>query len=257
MTVGSRVHWNPEQYLRFGEPRLRPALDLLARVPTTEAADVVDLGCGSGPLFPALRSYFPGARLTGVDSSSVMLAEAKGADRLVVADIGGWEEPADVIYSNSALHWVPDHEALFPRLVAAVRPAGVLAVQMPVNHDRPTHGLIEEVVRNGPWAEILEPILASRADPVHPLEFYLDVLAGEARWVEAWDTDYLHVLAGENPVAEWTRGAALRPYLTALEPGEADEFFRRYRSLIAAAYPRQPDGSTRLRFRRRFILAGR
>lgn len=257
MTEGQRVAWDPGQYRRFREARLRPALDLLDRVVIDRAEDVVDLGCGAGIMFPSLRARFPLARLTGVDSSPEMLAEAEGADRLVQADIGEWAawESADIIYSNAALHWVPDHHTLFARLIGSLRPGGVLAVQMPSNHDRPTHTLIAEVAREGAWSERLEPVLASRADPVHPLEFYLDALAGQVRSVDAWETDYLHVLTGVDPVAEWTKGAALRPYLAELSAGEADEFLQRYRQRIAEAYPRRSDGTTRLRFRRMFLVA--
>lgn len=252
-----RVPWDPAQYQRFSVARLRPALDLLARVATDQVEDVVDLGCGTGVMFPALRARFPHARLTGVDSSPEMLAGAEGADRLVRADIAQWAEAADVIYSNSALHWVPDHRALFRRLITSVRPGGVLAVQMPANHDRPTHRLIEEVAREGPWAGRLEPVLRARARPVHEPEVYLEILSDQAESVDAWETDYLHLLTGDDPVAQWTRGAALRPYLAALSAEEAEEFFHRYRERIAAVYPRRPDGNTWLRFRRLFVVAHR
>ncbi len=251
--------WNPTTYARFGLPRQRAALELLARVPLTTAATVVDLGCGAGVMFGALRDRFPTARLVGVDSSESMLAEARGADEVVLADAAAWtpEEPVDLVYSNAALHWLDDHHELFPRLVQNVRPGGVLAVQMPRNHDRPSHRLIAEVVRAGGWRERLEPILRPREYPVHAPEVYYDILHRHVTELDLWEVDYLHRLEGFNPVAEWTRGSALRPFLAALPPDEAAEFYDAYQRRIATAYPAQADGNTLLPFRRLFFVATR
>jgi trans-aconitate 2-methyltransferase len=251
--------WDPTTYEHFSSPRLRPALELLARVPLDTAATVVDLGCGTGVMFEALRQRFPAARLVGVDSSEAMLAKAHGADELVFADAAEWapEHPVDLLYSNAALHWLDNHRERFPRLVERVRTGGVLAVQMPRNHDRPSHRLIADVIRNGDWRDRLEPILRSREYPVHSPQEYYDILHRYVTTIDLWEVDYIHRLEGVNPVAEWTKGSALRPFLTALPPEEADEFFDAYQRQIAVAYPVQADGSTLLSFRRLFFTATR
>src|SRR5262245_48670549 len=113
--------WDPAQYLSFGDHRLRPAIDLLQRVPLERPARVVDLGCGAGNVTAVLRRRWPEARITGVDSSPAMLDRARGSDPAVdwqLGDLRDWrpEQPVDVIYSNAALHWLGDHAAVFPRL---------------------------------------------------------------------------------------------------------------------------------------------
>ena len=72
--------------------------------------------------------------------------------------------------------------------------------------------------------------------------------------LDIWETTYLHVLEGDNPVVEWTKGTALRPYLDALAEPERTDFLAAYATRIAAAYPKQPDGRTLLPFKRIFIV---
>ncbi len=251
--------WDVAQYERFAAPRLRPALELLARVPLRSASTVVDLGCGTGAMFEALRARFPAARLIGVDSSPEMLARAVGADDLVVADAATWAPPpgTDLLYSNAALHWVDDHARLFPRLIDALAPGGVLAVQMPRNHDRPSHRLIADTVRSGPWRARLEPVLAPREWPVDDPTAYWDVLSGLVRTLDLWEVDYHLPLHGPDAVAEWTRGTALRPFLSALDEEEAAAFYEAYRARVGDAYPQRGDGTCVLAFRRLFFVATR
>lgn len=251
--------WDVAQYERFAEPRLRPALELLARVPLQSASMVVDLGCGTGAMLKPLRARFPAARLIGVDSSPEMLARAVDADDLVVADAATWTPPpgTDLLYSNAALHWVDDHARLFPRLIDALAPGGVLAVQMPRNHDRPSHRLIADTVRSGPWRARLEPVLASREWPVDDPTEYWDLMSGLVSSLDLWEVDYLQPLHGRDAVAEWTRGTALRPFLSALDDEEAEAFYEAYRARVGDAYPRRADGTTLLAFRRLFFVAMR
>ncbi len=67
----------------------------------------------------------------------------------------------------------------------------------------------------------------------------------------------MHVLEGEDPVAEWTQGTILRPLLDNLGPEEAKEFLAQYSARVRKDYPKQPDGKTLLPFRRLFIMAVR
>ena len=164
-------------------------------------------------------------------------------------------EPLDVLFSNAALHWLDGHGALFPRLLAMVAPGGALAVQMPRNHAAASHRLMAEAAEAGPWRRLLTPPAAR--SPVFEPSFYYDLLAPLAASLDIWETEYLHVLEGDNPVAAWTMGTALRPLLAALEGRDdwRDGFLAEYRRRIAAAYPPRPDGKTLLPFRRLFLLA--
>ncbi|MCH7957955.1 MAG: trans-aconitate 2-methyltransferase, partial [Proteobacteria bacterium] len=154
---------------------------------------------------------------------------------------------------NAALHWLDGHEALFPRLAGGLRPGGVLAVQMPRNYAEPSHTCMAEAAEAGPWRARLDAVLRLR--PVASPEAYYDMLAPLARTLDIWETVYTHVLEGENPVVEWTRGSALKPLLDALEDDERPAFLAQYTTRIRAAYPRRGDGTTLFPFRRLFIVA--
>jgi trans-aconitate 2-methyltransferase len=252
--------WDPVKYLEFAGPRLRPALDLLQRVPLASPGVVYDLGAGAGNVTRILCERWPAAAVTGVDGSASMLAAARAAApaaTFVEADIGAWRapRPADLLFSNATLHWLDDHARLFPRLIAELNPGGVLAVQMPRNHGAPSHTEIVAAARAGPWRERLAAALRPR--PVPEPAVYHDLLQPHVSRLDIWETEYLHVLDGDNPVVEWVRGSALKPLLDALEEPERSGFLAEYAARIARAYPRRPDGRTLLPFRRLFIVAVR
>ncbi len=252
--------WDPQQYLRFAEYRTRPAVDLLARIGVADPGRVYDLGCGPGNATKLLRERWPRARITGIDSSEQMLERARTALREVSwvrADIASWrpEAPADVIFSNAALHWLGGHDRLFPDLARSLAPGGVLAVQMPTSFHDPWHVLMEQAVRESPHRAGLEPLLLHA--PVGAPSFYYDHLSSLCRSVDIWTTEYVHVLEGDDPVKEWAKGSSLKPLLDALPAAEREGFEARYAQLVAAAYPRRPDGRTLFAFHRLFIVATR
>lgn len=250
--------WDPAQYLRFADHRLRPAIDLLNRIDVANPAHIYDLGAGTGNVTRLLKSRWPEARVTGVDESEEMLAKARQALPDLAwqrGDLASWRPPApaEVIYSNAALHWVDHHDRIFPLLFSAVAPGGVLAVQMPNNFSAPSHTAIAEAAGRGPWARKLEPLL--RPPPVHDPAFYFGLLTPLAANLDIWQTEYIHSLEGENPVKEWTKGTWLKPLLDALEEPERSGFEASYAALVSQAYPRRRDGKTLLPFRRLFIVA--
>jgi trans-aconitate 2-methyltransferase len=253
------MSWDPQQYARFAGQRLRPALDLIARIPLASPRKVVDLGCGTGNVTRILRSRWPGAEITGVDGSPQMLAEAMRAGEADIAwqqaDLAAWNPAAkhDLVFSNAALHWLDDHAALFAKLGRAIAAGGVLAVQMPRNFAAPSHTLMHDLAASPPWRDALAGLL--RPLPVLAPEAYYRLLAPHARTLDIWETEYLQILEGENPVAEWTKGTWLAPLLAALSPDARAAFEAEYRLRVAAAYPRQPDGKTLFPFRRLFIVA--
>ena len=254
------LSWEPERYLTFGDQRTRPARDLLARVPLGRPTRVADLGCGPGNSTALLAERCPEAEIIGVDNSPEMLAKARATGVRAIwveADIAGWapDRPFDLIYSNAALHWLGDHLILLPRLMGQLCPAGALAVQMPRNFAAPSHVLLRETAASGPWADRLAGILDR--GPVAPPERYYDLLAPLAQALDIWETEYLHVLEGDDPVLNWTRGTALRPLTQALDPEQFAAFEAAYAARLRAAYPRRADGRTLFPFRRLFIVAQR
>lgn len=250
--------WDPSQYLKFIDHRLRPALDLLARIDAPAPRTVFDLGCGPGNVTALLAVRWPDARITGVDGSAAMLARAR-ADHPGLAwqqaDLAAWEPagPVDLLYSNAALHWLDDHERLFPRLMGFVAHGGVLAVQMPRNFREPSHTAMAESAAAGPWRAKLAG--AMRVFPMPDVGAYYDWLAPLARRLEVWETVYYQVLEGDDPVAEWTKGSSLKPLLDALDEGERAAFFADYAARCRKAYPKRSDGRTLFPFRRLFVVA--
>jgi trans-aconitate 2-methyltransferase len=254
--------WDPGQYLKFADHRLRPAIDLLNRIDLDAPARVFDLGCGAGNVTRLIAGRWPGAAVTGIDGSADMLAKARAGEggaaiQWVQGDLGRWlpDAPAALLYSNAALHWLDNHAALFPRLFGLVAPDGVLAVQMPRNHGAPSHTCMTEAAAAGPWAERLRPHL--RPAPTAEPAVYYDLLGPLAAQLDIWETEYLQVLDGDNPVVEWTKGTALKPLLDALDGAQRAGFLAEYGRRIAAAYPKRADGRTLFPFRRLFIVARR
>ncbi len=238
--------------MQFGGERLRPALDLLAQIPLENPSLIIDLGCGPGNVTALINARWPDARIIGVDSSEDMLAKAK-LDHPDIewqqADIANWapEEQPDLIYSNACLHWLKDHDQLFPSLLSHLNTGGVLATQMPNNFAAPTHQLIAEILGEN------HPLVPGF--PVHDVGDYYDWLVGESSHLNLWETTYQHILDGNNPVADWTRGAALRPILDGLSEKEAVRFEQLYREKILQAYPKAKDGKTVMPYKRFFLVA--
>lgn len=264
------MSWNPRQYLKFSNERLRPGFDLLAQVGELPPGPIFELGCGTGVHARAIAERWPDRVVTGLDRAPEMLTEAAAEPspvRWAEGDIARWSapEPAALIFSTATLQWLGDHVRLLPRLVRQLAPGGTLAVQMPRNFAAPSHALMRETARNGPWAPLLEPHMSPeakdgtllRTEPVLPPAAYYDLLRPMVAALDLWETEYLHVLEGEDPVLEWVRGSALRPALEALPPELAKGFEAAYRERLRQAYPRHADGRTLLPFRRLFLVARR
>lgn len=253
--------WNPQLYLQFANERTQPAIDLAARIQLAEPAHIVDLGCGPGNSTAVVRRRWPEADITGVDSSPAMLAAAAEAyppGRWELADAATWEAaaPVDLVFSNAALQWLPDHAELFPRLLTQVAAGGALAVQMPAHYDSPVHQVVHEIAERAEWRELLAG--ASRALTSHEPAFYYQVLQPVAGHLDLWVTAYYHIMEGPQAILTWFRSTGLRPYLDALAPGEQRQ---RFEDAVLAGYtrlyPPEPDGRVLFPFRRLFLVAYR
>lgn len=252
------AEWNPSTYERYKAQRDRPALDLLLQIPRDlEPAEIWDLGCGTGEQAAVLAARHPGARVHGLDSSESMLAVARKRTTTVdwrLGDIAAFapQVAPDLIFTNAALQWLPDHQALVPRLAAVLAPGGVLACQMPITHEGRWRALLGETAADPRWSARLAGV--ERIGMLSEAAYY-DLLS-PACAVDIWSTRYLHVLDGEDAVLEWTRGTSLRPYLERLGD-QASAFEAAFAARLRADYPRREDGTTLMEFSRLFIVARR
>jgi trans-aconitate 2-methyltransferase len=259
-------HWDPTLYLKYADLRMRPALELLQRIPLAAPDSAHDLGCGPGDTTLALRERWPGVRLCGVDSSRDMLDTARArAPELdwQQADIAQWTpaHPTDLIFASAVLHFLGDHDTLLPRLLHHVRPGGCLALHMPDWWSTPWYRLMHEVLATGGSAgqALGTPALrmALARNPVESASFYYTLLAPHARCIDIWETDYLQVVDGDDPVFEWIRASGLRTVTDHLEHAERARFVAQYLPRLRGLYPRRADGQTLFPFKRLFIVAQR
>ncbi|MCX8998513.1 trans-aconitate 2-methyltransferase [Rhizobiaceae bacterium BDR2-2] len=253
--------WSAGQYLKFEDERTRPARDLLAQVPLTDAARAVDLGCGPGNSTELLAERFGQAAVSGLDSDDDMLDAARRRLPGIAfekADLAAWQPagPVDLLYANAVFQWVPDHLDVLVRLMDGLRPGGVLAMQMPDNLGEPSHLAMEETGGAGPWSPAFAGGRMRRPGLPAP-DAYFDRLGPKAARIDVWHTVYNHPMADAEAIVEWVKGTGLRPYLDAAGPGHRDAFLADYTARIDRSYPPMADGRRLLRFPRLFVVAVR
>lgn len=255
--------WDSKQYLKFAEDRTRPSVDLAARVTIDSPRRIIDLGCGPGNSTAVVARRWPTATVTGLDSSAAMLATARRdhpAVTWIESDIAAWAnaktEKFDLIFSNAALHWVPNHAKVLPDILSAVAPGGALAFQMPHSLADPHQTCMRALPSSPKWRPQFPQMPITWQ--VEPVGFYYDLFSNRAKRVDLWLTDYLYVFDSVAGIVEWHRGAALRPFLDLL-PAEATraEFLADYLAAITPHYPAQANGKVLLPFRRLFVIAYR
>jgi trans-aconitate 2-methyltransferase len=248
--------WDADHYLTYADQRGRPFVELLSRVRADAPAEVVDLGCGPGNLTRLLAQRWPSAAVRGVDSSPEMVEAARRDVPEVgfeVADLRDWldrEQQVDVLVTNATLQWVPGHLDLLPRLVGAVRPGGWLALQVPGNFGEPSHTIRDDLAATEPYAAHTRGVAVPSS---HEPEAYLRTLAAAGCEPDVWETTYLHVLTGEDPVFEWVSATGARPTLQALPDDLRPRFEEGFRARLRAAYPDDGHGVV-LPFRRIFAV---
>lgn len=253
--------WNAELYLQYANERTQPSIDLAARIQLAQPKRIVDLGCGPGNSTKVLRSRWPESEIVGLDNSAEMIAKARAEfphARWELGEIATWQpaQSFDLVFSNAALHWVPDHAALIPRLFSQVVSGGALAVQMPAHLESPVHRAILEIADNSEWRA--QTAAARGMVRVESPEFYYDVLCRQAARIELWVTVYQHVMNGPEGIVDWIRGTGLRPFLQALSTDDQrTRFAGKLLERVSADYPHRADGKIIFPFRRLFFVAYR
>lgn len=237
-----RSAWNPEQYARFRQERAQPFFDLMALVQPRSGMRIVDLGCGPGELTKELHVHLNARETVGIDNSPAMLekAAAFAGDglRFEEGDIATFtgDAPCDLIFSNAALHWIPDHPALLTRLTVALDDGGQLAVQVPDNDDHPSHATAVAVAREDPFAGVLEG--HTRQTPVLAPEAYAALLYDLGFQQQSVRLQvYGHVLPSREDVVEWVRGSVLTDYERRMPAELWPLFLERYRERLMPQLP--------------------
>jgi trans-aconitate 2-methyltransferase len=253
------VTWDPDLYLKFKQQRFLPFDDLVENIRPAPGMKVVDLGCGTGQLSKKLAATLPDCRVLGIDNSESMLEHAAEFasqhlmfERCSVEDMLKRDDTWDLLFSNAALHWIPEHEQLFKGLFRKLNPGGQLAIQMPSNHGHPVQLAVQELAGEKPYRSALQDWV--RYSPVLEIHQYGELLSAlQAEQIAVIERVYLHHLTGSEAVTEWTKGTVLRPYLSRL--GDmAEAFVGDFGRKIDAIFG---PGPVCYSFRRTFVWASR
>jgi len=233
--------WDPQQYERFRSEREQPFHDLLALVRPRPGMRAVDLGCGTGALTLQLHRTLQARETLGIDNSPSMVSKPPQAPglRFELRDVAAFvpAEPVDLLFSNAALHWIPEHGELLPRLRAALGPGGQIAVQMPANDDHASHETARELAMEHEFKRHLGGFVRRPPLP-SPVRYagWLHHLGFASQHVRL--QVYTHLLGSRDEVVEWVRSTLLTDYQRRLPPPVWDRFLARYRELLL---PKLPD----------------
>lgn len=234
-------------------------------VEPTDQPKIVDLGCGTGETTRIVHERLNAASTIGVDSSSQMLAKSEayagGGVAFERADISAFAEsraaePFDLVFSNAALHWVPDHPALLATLTKCVAPAGQLAAQVPDNFGWHSHQAAYQVASEPAFADLLDG--AFDFGVLRPEEYA--VLLHKLGYVQQKVVVrvYPHVLPNRQSAVEWAKGSYLTPYRRQLDDANWNAFVTRYAEVLFARLDANSDDDPLFfPYRRIFIWARR
>lgn len=188
------VEWDAETYDQVSDPQFAWGMEVLERLGVNGSEDAIDAGCGSGRVTAELAKRLPRGSVLAVDASRAMVEKAR--ERLgeratyLVADLVelGLERAADLIFSTATFHWIPDHELLFARLRAALRPGGRLVAQCGGRGNIAEHvAAVDEVMALAEFAAHFadKPRLWNYAGPEETESRLRDAGFAEARcWLE-------------------------------------------------------------------------
>ena len=252
--------WKPNLYLEFGKERTQPSVDLVTRIDFDNPKRIIDIGCGPGNSANVLKSRWAQAEIIGLDNSEAMINEAKLKEpdmNWVRADASGDLTELgkfDIVFSNAAIQWMPNHENLLSKLFGMLNNGGVLAVQVPCTKYMPMHTEVVKLTSTDKWKNYFKNMANTYS--IHTADFYYNILCGLTREIELWQTDYYHIMKTHSDIVKWFSGSGLRPYLDCLKDNEVKtEFLKEYEKAIKNTYSVQSDGKILFPFTRIFFIA--
>ena len=231
--------WNPKQYDKFKNERAQPFLDLMALLQPQNEAQIIDLGCGTGELTSKLHRQLKAKSTLGIDSSGEMLTKASAHQTpgltFNLGNIDAWSatNSFDIVFSNAALQWCSNHAHLFSKIKEALRPGGQLAVQMPMNHDYPTHVIAQNMTHPEPWASLLgTEKYEKKKDNVDRRRVRQDAFFPGISGTESISRVYDHVLDSREGVIEWVKGTLLTHFKSRLSEADYQRFLVEFRERL-------------------------
>ncbi len=251
--------WDPQQYLQFKQERTQPSIDLVARIHVDDPKNIIDIGCGPGNSTQILRSKWPDARIVGLDNSDKMIERARSDypdQQWMVGDASKLEiaQTFDIVFSNAAIHWIQNHDVLIPRLFQLVKKDGILAVQVPANHESPLYKIIERTSQRDTWKALTSGY--QQVITYHSAEYYYNRLVSLTQKITLWETTYYHILKSHQELIEWYKGTAMKPILDRLQTADKKlEFEQEILNESKKYYSPQQDGRIIYPFKRLFFTA--
>ena len=251
--------WDPNMYLEFDRERTQPSIDLAMRIKMDQPGRIIDIGCGPGNSTNVLKARWPRSVIIGLDKSSVMIAEAAlkyPAVEWICADASDGLPRLgtfDIVFSNAAIQWMPNHKLLLHNLFNSLNPGGVLAIQAPDTGRMPVYTELVKLAQSDRWAACFADL--SGAPSVNDAAYYYNIICNISDEIALWETRYFHVMDSHADIVKWYSGAGLKPYLDCLGDGPLQaEFMTDFKNALKTVYPIQPDGKILFPFTRIFFI---
>ncbi len=252
--------WNSKKYLQFEKERTQPVKDLISRIELTNPSKIIDIGCGPGNSTNELQKKWKNADIIGLDNSPNMIEKANKSMANIkwilqdanteLEDLGKF----DIVFSNAAIQWMPNHEKLIPKLFNMVEDKGVLAVQLPNTSNMPVHIALKSISSNDKWSQYFDGSTSQQSR--HNIPFYYDVISSLTSELYIWEVNYFHVMENHHKIIEWYESTGMKPYLERLHTEELQAEFKHDMLVeISKHYPTQKNGRILFKFKREFFLA--
>jgi len=252
--------WNPNLYLKFEKERTQPAKDLISRIEKDGPVRIIDIGCGPGNSTRELKKKWPKAEIIGIDNSPNMIKMAKeNLPELewIVADAGANLSHLgkfDIVFSNAAIQWIPNHEKLIPNLFYMLNENGILAMQIPNVTDMSINKAVNTARKDNKWDIYLNSV-TDKMFYDSPQGYY-DILCRLSSEIYLWETHYYHVMEGHQSIIDWYRSTGMKPYRDKLPNEELrHEFENDVLRIVEKEYNFQKNGTVLFPFRRMFFVA--
>lgn len=256
--MSTKKYWNPELYLKFNEERTQPAIDLATRINILSPKNIIDIGCGPGNSTQVLSRKWPDSKIIGIDNSTAMIESAEKNHpemewKVTDASKLKTETKYDIVFSNAAIQWIPNHEKLISSLVDLLTDNGALAIQVPQYFTMPASKAIESVSLKQKWKNQISG--ATDVFTFHSNDFYYNTLQAKVKSIVMWETSYFHIMPSHQAIVEMLKSTGIRPFLDMLDTEkEKFEFEKDVLNEITKAYPAQKDSNILFPFKRLFFI---